>query len=60
MARLLGNILSRDFAAVNAVHSGEWLNRLTGDGDKRILIAPEWSGNKKLVMDKINKCIKGL
>ena len=29
--RLLSNILSRDFAAVNAVHSGEWLNRLTGD-----------------------------
>ncbi len=36
------------------------IHRLTGDGDKRILIAPEWSGNKKLVMDKINKCIKGL
>ncbi|MBR1744133.1 MAG: TIGR01212 family radical SAM protein, partial [Lachnospiraceae bacterium] len=25
------------------------IHRLTGDGDKRILVAPEWSGNKKLV-----------
>ena len=29
--RLLGNILYKDFASVNAVHSGEWLNRLTND-----------------------------
>lgn len=34
------------------------IHRLTGDGDKRILIAPEWSGNKKLVMDKLQKAIK--
>ena len=25
------NILQKDFASVNAVHSGEWLNRLTND-----------------------------
>ena len=29
--RLLRNILKKDFASVNAVHSGEWLNRLTND-----------------------------
>ena len=29
--RLLNNILYKDFAAVSAVHSGEWLNRLTSD-----------------------------
>ena len=30
-ARLMRNILRKDFASVNAVHSGEWLNRLTND-----------------------------
>ncbi len=30
-ARLMKNILHKDFASVNAVHSGEWLNRLTND-----------------------------
>ena len=29
--RLLGQILKKDFSAVSAVHSGEWLNRLTND-----------------------------
>lgn len=31
------------------------IHRLTGDGDKRILLAPEWSGNKRLVMNTIQK-----
>ena len=30
-ARLMENILRKDFATVSAVHSGEWLNRLTND-----------------------------
>ena len=30
-SRLIENILKRDFARVQAVHSGEWLNRLTND-----------------------------
>lgn len=30
-ARLMRNIMHRDFASVSAVHSGEWLNRLTND-----------------------------
>lgn len=29
------------------------IHRLTGDGDKRILIAPLWSGNKKHVWNRI-------
>lgn len=29
--RLAQNILYKDFASVNAVHTGEWLNRLTSD-----------------------------
>ena len=29
------------------------IHRLTGDGDKRILIAPQWSGNKKRVWNRI-------
>jgi len=29
--RLLNNILHKDFGMVSAVHSGEWLNRLTND-----------------------------
>lgn len=30
-SRLMQSILRKDFARVNAVHSGEWLNRLTSD-----------------------------
>ncbi|MBR4628177.1 MAG: ABC transporter ATP-binding protein [Ruminococcus sp.] len=29
--RLMSNILRKDFGSVNAIHSGEWLNRLTND-----------------------------
>lgn len=34
------------------------IHRLTGDGDKKILIAPLWSGNKKLVLNTLNKELK--
>lgn len=30
------------------------VHRLTGDGPKKILIAPEWSGNKKAVLNALN------
>ncbi len=30
-ARLMHNILRKDYSSVSAVHSGEWLNRLTND-----------------------------
>ena len=34
------------------------IHRLTGDGDKRILIAPLWSGNKKNVLNSINRYLE--
>lgn len=34
------------------------IHRITGDGPKNILITPKWSGNKKLVLNTINKAIK--
>ncbi len=33
------------------------IHRLTGDGDKRILIAPLWSGDKKRVLGAIKRAI---
>ncbi|SDB06076.1 hypothetical protein SAMN02910298_00157 [Pseudobutyrivibrio sp. YE44] len=33
------------------------IHRLTGDGPKKLLIAPLWSGNKKLVMNTMRKYI---
>lgn len=33
------------------------IHRLTGDGDKKTLIAPLWSGNKKAVLNSINKTL---
>ena len=30
------------------------IHRLTGDGDKKLLVAPLWSANKKLVLNRIN------
>ena len=47
-ARLMRNILRKDFASVNAVHSGEWLNRLTSDtvvvADSYVEILPGLAG----------------
>ena len=31
------------------------IHRMTGDGDKRPLVEPMWSGNKKVVLNYINK-----
>ena len=31
------------------------IHRLTGDGDKRLLVAPLWSGDKKTVLNSINR-----
>lgn len=36
------------------------IHRLTGDGPKNILIAPKWSGDKKRVLNSINKSLKSL
>lgn len=34
------------------------VHRLTGDGDKKILIAPEWSGDKKRVLNTVNAALR--
>lgn len=34
------------------------IHRMTGDGDKRKLIAPEWSRNKKHVLNTLNRAIR--
>ena len=31
------------------------IHRFTGDGPKKILIAPEWTKNKRLVINYINR-----
>ena len=36
------------------------IHRLTGDGDKKTLIAPLWSGDKKRVLNHVNKALGGL
>lgn len=33
------------------------IHRMTGDGDKRLLVQPLWSGNKKLVLNYINSTL---
>lgn len=34
------------------------IHRLTGDGDKKLLVAPLWSADKKRVLNSINKTFK--
>lgn len=34
------------------------IHRITGDGPKELLIAPLWSGNKKIVLNSIHKQLK--
>lgn len=34
------------------------IHRLTGDGDKRLLVSPLWSGNKRLVLNTLNAKLK--
>ena len=34
------------------------IHRLTGDGPKKILVAPKWSADKKSVLNALNKAIK--
>lgn len=35
------------------------IHRITGDGPKKLLIAPKWSADKKNVLNTINKYLKG-
>ena len=48
---LLGKIVAR-------LRSNIVIHRLTGDGPKSILIAPLWTGNKRLVLGTIQKYMK--
>lgn len=41
--------------AVEILPENVVIHRLTGDGDKKILVAPLWSGDKKRVLNTINK-----
>ena len=34
------------------------IHRMTGDGDKKLLIEPMWSADKKRVLNYINKRIR--
>ncbi len=34
------------------------IHRMTGDGPKKLLIEPKWSGNKKLVLNHINTALQ--
>ena len=36
------------------------VHRLTGDGPKKDLLAPLWTGNKKAVMNYVNQYLRGL
>ena len=33
------------------------IHRMTGDGDKKILIAPQWSGDKKCVLNRLKEVL---
>ena len=36
------------------------LHRMTGDGPKRLLIAPDWTRDKKNVLNTLNRALKGV
>ena len=44
-------------AALKALKTGTVVHRFTGDGPKALLIAPLWSGDKKRVLNYLNKKI---
>ncbi|MEE1186421.1 MAG: TIGR01212 family radical SAM protein [Acutalibacteraceae bacterium] len=43
---------------INRLRPDIVIHRLTGDGDKKVLIAPEWSANKKHVLNSLNKYLE--
>lgn len=43
---------------VNQLRPDIVIHRITGDGPKELLIAPLWSGNKKLVLNSVGKYFK--
>lgn len=57
------NLLSRDeyidilCEAIRLTPKSTVIHRLTGDGDKRILVAPKWTENKKRVLREIENAL---
>lgn len=49
-------VLIRD--CVRLIGDSMVIHRLTGDGSKKLLIAPEWSADKKRVINAINRALK--
>ncbi len=45
-------------SCLKIIPEGVVIHRITGDGPKKILIAPEWSKDKKRVLNAITKAIK--
>lgn len=45
-------------SAVEILPKDVVIHRLTGDGDKKLLVAPMWSADKKRVLNAINKAFK--
>lgn len=43
---------------IEVLPSNVVIHRLTGDGDKKILVAPDWSANKRNVLNSMNKLFK--
>lgn len=43
---------------IEVLPSNVVIHRLTGDGDKKILVAPDWSANKRNVLNSLNKLFK--
>ena len=48
------------FAAIRRLRPETVIHRITGDGPKRLLIAPLWSGNKKMVLNTLHRDMKML
>ncbi len=45
-------------ACLKALPDDMVVHRITGDGDKKELVAPLWSGDKKHVLNTLTRCIK--
>jgi len=45
-------------SAIKRLRKDIVIHRMTGDGPKKILVAPEWSRDKKKVLNTINKFIR--
>lgn len=46
------------FGCIEILPKNVVIHRLTGDGDKKLLVAPLWSADKKRVLNAINKALR--